>query len=392
MNLLHRVLDKPRTLAPRRWLFQIHLWVGIIVGLYAIVIGVSGTVLVFREEIVESSLHQWRGVSAPPGAPRASPDEIVAAVRKAGGYQGTLTLEFPQEPDRAIEATFFTRNFMHYVFVDPYRARVLAQVIPGGPALRWLDTLHGNFFLKRPGRVINGIGGLLLVLLALTGICIWWPGRKLWRRRMIIGFRARFKRLNWDVHNTLGFWGLAAVVIVSFTGAFFTWPQIYRAAVARCFPLSKSEAPPRVERPPDASRAPLAALLAAANQAVPEGPAWRINIPGSPNDPVRVLKRGGGDPPYRTATTITLNPYTSRVLRVDRYAGHTAGDKIFAWIGPLHIGNFGGLPVKLVYALIGLLFPTLFLTGFIMWWDRVVMRRWRAAHPAPRKQEATVEV
>ncbi|MCC6343422.1 MAG: PepSY domain-containing protein [Bryobacterales bacterium] len=393
MNLLHRAVNKPRTLAPRKWLFQIHLWVGLFVGLYAIAIGVSGTILVFREEIVESSLHQYREVPTPRGAPLAAGDEIVAAVRKASGHKGTITLKFPREPGHAIEATFFTGNFMHYVFVDPYTGRALAEVIPGGAALRWLDTLHSNFFLKRTGRVINGIGGLLLVLLALTGICIWWPGRRLWRRRLTIDFRARLKRLNWDIHHSLGFWGLAAIVIVSFSGVYFTWPRIYSGAVARYFPLGKPEPPPRIERRPGAPRAPIDAFLAAANQAVPEGgPVWRINIPGSTDSPVRVLKRGDGDPAYRTATTITLDPYTSRVLRVDRYADHTTGDKIVAWIGPLHIGNFGGFPVKLLYALTGLLFPTLFITGFIMWWDRVARRRLRALHRADSKEAAAVEV
>ena len=55
-----------------------------------------------------------------------------------------------------------------------------------------------------------------------------------------------------------------------------------------------------------------------------------------------------------------------------------------AWVAPLHVGNFGGNAVRVVWLVLGLSPPVLFVTGFIMWWTRVVRPRWiRVSQPAP---------
>jgi uncharacterized iron-regulated membrane protein len=65
----------------------------------------------------------------------------------------------------------------------------------------------------------------------------------------------------------------------------------------------------------------------------------------------------------------------------------TAGDRIAAWIGPLHTGNFGGPVVKALYVVLGLAPALLFATGFLMWWNRVVTRRWRESARATAAAE-----
>ena len=97
-----------------------------------------------------------------------------------------------------------------------------------------------------------------------------------------------------------------------------------------------------------------AAAAGDADRAVPERPSWRLNISSSKTDPIRVIKRGDGEPVFRTATTIALNPYTAEVLQVDRFADKTTGDRILGWIGPLHFGKFAGLPVRLLWFALGL--------------------------------------
>ena len=53
----------------------------------------------------------------------------------------------------------------------------------------------------------------------------------------------------------------------------------------------------------------------------------------------------------------------------------TTGDTLLTWVPALHAGAFGGTPVKIIYGLLGLVFPLLFLTGFIMWWLRVIRKQ-----------------
>ena len=57
-----------------------------------------------------------------------------------------------------------------------------------------------------------------------------------------------------------------------------------------------------------------------------------------------------------------------------------------AWVAPLHVGGFGGFPVKLAWLLLGLSPPALFITGFIVWWTCVVDARMNRDVPPARQR------
>ncbi|MBI4909332.1 MAG: PepSY domain-containing protein [Acidobacteria bacterium] len=389
MGFIKKALDKPRTLFLRRALFQIHLWAGIAIGIYALLIGISGSILVFREDLQEMRLHPYETVTVPAGSARQSPDAWLAVLRRELGPRGQMTIELPQKPEDPVHAFLFREGGMHHYFLNPYTSEVMGQVSFKGGFLAFLHTFHGNLFLMRPGRLVNGYGALLLLLLIVTGAFIWWPGRRLWRRRMGIDFSASGKRINWDLHNATGFWSLSGFALLCLTGAFFTWPQFFRDAIGKRWPLS----PPAQVKPVIMAGAPAASMesiIAAADKALPEKPSWRVQYPPNNREVVRVWKLGPGMPEHRTATQIWVHPQTAEVLRVDRFENRTTGDKIAGWIAPLHIGNFGGLPVRIVYAILGVVPGLLFITGFIMWWDRVVRKRWRSWKTAPNEEKETI--
>ena len=78
-----------------------------------------------------------------------------------------------------------------------------------------------------------------------------------------------------------------------------------------------------------------------------------------------------------------LDQFTGELVTAPT-AGRTLGDNVIGWVAPLHVGSFGGLGVRLVWCVLGLSPPVLFVTGFIMWWSRVVRSRWmRVFHLAP---------
>lgn len=378
MKLLARFVDKPRTVALRRWLFQVHLWVGVIVGIYAIAIGVSGSALMFREEFVEWETSQWLHVAPQPGRAYASPDEWAAVIRKAAGAPAPINFIFPEKPGDVVIGTIFRPSGPQRYHVDPYTAELLGVYTRTGGVMRFLEILHHNLFLGRSGRLVNGIGALSLLLLAMTGIVIWWPGRKLWRRRLTIDPKAGWKRVNFDLHHAVGFWGLLGFTVLCVTGAWFSWPQVFRGAVARFYPVTPAQGPPKFARPEGAVVLPLSRLLAAADAAVPEKRSMRALVPAAGGQPARINKAGEGDgkPFFRTATTVVLNPYTAEVLRIESPEKKTSGDRILSWIGPLHFGNFGGPAVQWLYFVLGLTMPVLFVSGFLMWWLRVVRKRW----------------
>lgn len=387
MTVLDRVLDQPRKLFLRRALFQIHLWTGIIVGIYAILIGVTGSILVFTEELHDAAVSQWRHVPVPANAQYAPVDAWVAAAKKTAGQNGNFNLKFPEHPGEAVQVNIFRQNQGMELFLNPYTAEVLgSRKLDGTGLMQLIERFHSNLLLARPGRLANGYGALALLLLAITGIIIWWPGRRLMKRRLTIKFSANWKRINFDFHHAVGFWGMLGFTLLCVTGAWFTWPQFFRDTVSGWG--YKVTQPQRVvvQRPPGVERLPLSELIAAADAAVPGAPVSRINLPNGASEPIRLNKAGSGQPFFRTATTVTMNPYTKEVLRVDSLESKAPGDRILSWIGPLHFGNFSGMTIKVIWFLLGLTMPALFLSGFIMWWQRVVKNKW-LRRPVEKKAE-----
>jgi uncharacterized iron-regulated membrane protein len=87
-------------------------------------------------------------------------------------------------------------------------------------------------------------------------------------------------------------------------------------------------------------------------------------------------------------TSIYLDQYTGAVLpAADSPGARTVGDIVMQWVAPLHVGSFGGMPIRIAWLILGLSPCVLFVTGFIMWWTRVVRPRFMghrrsAAEPA----------
>lgn len=371
MPLWTRALDQPKSLRARGWLFQIHLWLGLIVGLYAVAIGVTGSVLMFHEELLDRVVHGAEHVQ-PGGTPRPIED-WAATVRTVTGHKGGVNITLPESPSHAARAMIYNNTGMQLVMVNPYDASALRHYRHRGTLLQLVEQFHSNFFLARTGRVLNGFGGLSLVLLAITGLLIWWPGRGRWTRLTRIDVRASWKRINWDLHHSIGFWAWTGFVLISFTGVYFTWPQSFRSAISSVAPLSAPPKPVRIT--PQGDRLPIANLLQTAAARLPELRTVAVEVPANPRDPLRVIKHGDGPRRYRTQSTILIDPYRGDILRVDDARARTTGDVLLSWVPTLHAGSFGGLPVKIIYAALGLVFPLLFVTGFVMWWLRVVRKQ-----------------
>ena len=151
MTLWQRWLTRPQDVLLRKALFQIHLWTGIGIGLYILMISVTGSILVFRRELF---------------------------IRSEDGRIGG-----------------------------------------DAPYIPWLLDLHDNLLAGETGRTVNGIAAILLLLLAITGAVIWWPGVRTWRRSLFVETQASWKRLNWNLHSVLGIWFLLFVLMWGGHGA-----------------------------------------------------------------------------------------------------------------------------------------------------------------------------
>ncbi|HRN57366.1 MAG TPA: PepSY-associated TM helix domain-containing protein [Agriterribacter sp.] len=354
----------------------LHLWLGLISGIIVLVVSITGCILVFEQEI-KSLIYPWLHAEKTNGAAYLPPSKIHDEVQKA----------FPQNEVHSIwyhgegRSAHLSLGSDSLVYVNPYSSEILAVVDHE-------DFFHfirdGHLYLWLPpeiGRTIVSWATLVFFVLLITGIVLWWPKR--WNKKGIeqsftVRWKARFKRLNYDLHNVLGFYALIIAAIVAFTGLMmgFSW---FNKTV---FSLAGGEIKPRVKAVSDTT---LASNTVMFNQV---DKAWQmgmtdigehnkdqiiVHFPDEPSEAIYVCV----DMYMGTWRDVYLDQYTLQELSASNPRIRDL-DKA-TWIRRmnygLHVGETGGLTTKVLYFLASLICGSLPVTGFLVWWGKKKKRK-----------------
>jgi uncharacterized iron-regulated membrane protein len=105
-----------------------------------------------------------------------------------------------------------------------------------------LLELHDDLLAGPTGRSVNGVGALLIVVLAFTGIVIWWPGIKTWRRSLTVHRNVGWQRFIWGLHSMIGFWSLGFILLFGVSGAYLGNPERFQDLADRIEPLTDANA------------------------------------------------------------------------------------------------------------------------------------------------------
>src|SRR5580658_3457662 len=169
MTYWERWIRQPQTVWLRRAIFQLHLWSGIGVGLYVLMISVTGSVLVYRNELYRAATPDPIVVTAS-GARLTDEQLKAAAVRAWPGYTA-LFVSQPHNPDEAVSISLKgrgdrLRNSSKNRFFNPYTGADLGDSIPLGIwAVSKLLSLHDDLLGGTTGRKVNGVGAVLVIVL-----------------------------------------------------------------------------------------------------------------------------------------------------------------------------------------------------------------------------------
>ena len=303
-----RWLRHPQKTFLRKAVFQVHLWTGIGLGLYIIMISVTGSVLVYRNELNVAATPAPI-VSTDPG-PRLSDAELSAAVVRLYPDYKIQRIARARDLDQAVGVWLYRDADAKARLFDPRSGADVGPWKPWGLAVvDWIASLHDNLFAGAVGRTLNLFGAIATVLLAVTGLTIWWPGVARWRRSLVLRRGVGWKRFVWDLHGVIGFWSFAFILVFGLSGIYLCAPEQIQAFAD-----------------------------------------W-------------------------------LEPLT------DDNIGRRFVDSALYWLAYLHFGRIQGIGIpcsgpglcdqatKAVWALFGLAPAATFVTGTIMWWNRV-LRPW----------------
>jgi uncharacterized iron-regulated membrane protein len=377
MNWLQRYFRRPQQLLARRLNFQLHLWAGIILTLYWIVIGVTGSILVFRPELQRiCGLKPWQNIQV--RQPFADIRTVVENLRAAYPRGHIVSVMAPTDNDATFVAVLQGRGQMK-VACGPTDGKVLGE-FPSRP--NWLGVvqrLHETLLAGRRGRLLNGAGAALLLLLNVTGLVIWWPGIRNWRRALKVDVRRSWRRINFDLHSSAGFWTILITSFWALSGIYFAWPRQALLFVNSISPVISAR-PPVVRVRPEGSRAEpdLGSMVRRAEALEPRTRFGGIAFPYSSSAPLAVWMRRRDSPGYEYVDTVYFNPYNGDYISTWRYGvDQSLGDLVVWSQVPLHFGTYWGLGVKVIWATAGLAIPALAVTGLLMYWNRALRRKWR---------------
>ena len=230
MNSAESWLRHPQSVRLRKVFFQVHLWTGLILAIYILVMSVTGTVLIYRRELSRAFSTQPH-VAVGPG-PGLSAEELTqSALRLHPGYNVTRIFP-PRRPDRPVELWLERGQKKMQRLFNPYTGADLGNSLElGFRALLWLADLHDNLLSGRTGHLVNGMGGACVSLLCLSGAVVWWPGIERWRRSLVIDWKAGTNRFNWSLHSALGFWSLLFILMWGISGVYLAWPAPFHGMV-----------------------------------------------------------------------------------------------------------------------------------------------------------------
>lgn len=348
----------------------VHIWLGLAVGLPFCMMGLTGSLLVYRADIEKMLRPNWHAHST-----TRSPQPLSEAERNIKARFPNSTLQHVSLSE--FEFTIRDRGKQTHVYCDPLTGELLGTFKV--PWLDWRVGLHHNLRLGPAGRQIVGAIGIALFLTSISGLALWlWRGvlrNGTWRSVFQIDWRRR-KTANFQLHRLSGLAANVFLLILSSTGIVLGFPQTFRSLVKE---------PTRVTVEKVGERLPLEMLLQSALREIPGGQAKELRLPQNNAAPVTVRIWHAGDFRPEGSNQVSLNPSTAAVLSVDRSADWSTAKRIVMSPTPIHYAEWGGGIVKALWCVTGIAPTLLFLSGFAIWW-----MGFRAAKRAPKQVSQAV--
>ena len=378
-------LRSPQRVFLRRALFQIHLWSGVILAAYAIVIGLTGSALVFKDELLrklEPTLYHVL-----PVARQTTMDATVHRIEDSHAGWIAFALRDFDKPTQATEllmraATGGPTPNYRVVSFNPYTGEILLDRLryAGLPGL--LSNLHVYLLSGETGLLISGWMALGLLLLCLSGLVLWWPGVQRWVSALVFHRRSSWRRTNFDLHTVIGFWMSAGFILVIITGLDFAFPgpsgRIIEFVSGHGYHDTGVSLDAIAHKPQCSATLVLTVdqAIAAAYKALPPyAPPGYLQLPSSPGSPFRVTGYDRGAAPYSHLVRIVLDGHTGALLASSDTRDQDLGSRIEQYSVALHFGLFGGagrlgVAVKILWVFLGMVPALLAVTGIVMFWNR----------------------
>lgn len=363
----------------KRW-FWWHRWSSLICTLFLLMLCLTGLPLIFGDEI-DHWLNPTHYADLPKDSPRADLDAMVEACR-ARYPRELLTSVFIDDDEPLVLVTLApTWNpldpLRHSLQFDSRTGKLLDDQPPVSkrPAT-FIDTmleLHRGLFLDLPGELFLGLIGVLFVISIVSGVVLYAPFMK----KLDFGTvrRERSRRLKWlDLHNLLGIVTAAWLLVVGLTGIIneLSTPLfgLWQVTDVKTM-LEKYKSSPLPARQELSS---VEAAYHTAGQALPGMTVTSVVYPGNPfGSPYHYLLWAKGNQSFssRLFSPVLVDARSGKLVTVVKMPVYLRALEVSR---PLHFGDYGGLPLKVIWVIFDMVAIIVLVSGLYLWWARRPLR------------------
>ena len=372
----------------RKFINDVHLWLGIGSGIILFLVCLSGTILTFEEEIKDLFAKEF--VVADASGSRLSMKELSESLSKEG-IVGNVTI--PAVRDKALNFSVKTspkerRGTTYYV--DPYSGeyqKVQKSNLDG--FFMTMFIMHRWLLLDTEiGRPIVGVATIIFLFLSISGIILWFPKKMKWKNfkpGFKIKLKANWKRINHDLHNTLGFYACIFLVIMSLTGLFwsFEWYRDAGSKVLGTKVFGNRGGGPKFESAlkPGTTEKTFEEILQIASTELNYEGETTITIPSTDKEVYTITKNNNS----RFSPVITDKLVFDRdgtLLHKELFADKPLNVQIASLIKPIHMGTIYGNFSKIIYFIACLIATSLPITGTLIWINKLKIKKLKKKQPA----------
>ncbi|HER40529.1 MAG TPA: PepSY domain-containing protein [Salinimicrobium catena] len=365
----------------------LHLWLGLFSGIIVFIVSITGCFYAFQQEI-KDAVEPWRFVEAQ-DKPFIPPSQLLDTAKVYMPNLEPTGLTYSNKEGAAAVGYHYINEgdeSFSVIFLNPYSGEFIKKLQPIGNEefdfFRFVLDGHRALWLPYDiGRPIVGVATLIFLILIVSGLIMWWPKKwnsTAYKKSFKIKWRGSFKRVNYDLHNVLGFYSMVFALLLAITGLVwsFTWFEnsLY-------YLTSGGETHPGHHHPhSDISKAGLVdnelTMLDKAWYKViaQETDAQGFYLTPKPHDEEDVIEiiayQDQGS--WYNRNEYYFDQYTLERYRVQADVFEEAGfaDQLMLLNYDIHVGAVWGMPGKILAFLISLISASLPVTGFLVWWNK----------------------
>lgn len=362
----------------------LHLWLGITSGIVILIVALTGSLLVFEEELEHTFHSSFFYVAPPAHAVRLPLDQLVMTVQQQyPGYKtGNMKIE-PAHNRTVIFQLLKTKTDQLYVSVDPYSGHIIAATPASKRFFTIMLQLHRYLCMGATGKVITGVSCSIFVLLTLSGLILWWPKRNNRKQRFRVKWNASFKRLNWDLHAVFGFYVHLVLLVISLTGLVWSYQWVNGLLFYIFNGTFKAE---KVTPPPSVAQEGsgyFEKIYRRTNETLPYSGPVTISY-GNDTLAIAAFKNDLAAATANTYDFLYFEAGTGKLLKKRLHKDESAGMKARRLVYPIHTGSIYGWPTRVIALISSLVAASLPVTGVLIYLGRkkkkpVVQKKWAMA-------------